>query len=246
MVRTRVAPLLLAACGRASSLSLRNLPSRRALVAGGLGAALGTLGLEQVAVNAKGAPDWSVPGEPVWKKPPQGIQFIAALGDPDASSGSGAGSWGIWREDPGPRGVRLRAYDSLVQKGGKAPAGWTFGERGWWLEEHGLIMEAPAPLPLKGKVPCRYLVTGGRETTAVLSLTEDGSWSLSKGKLFDVTHLPCRSALYTPDAAGGSCTPAAAAPRDFPVTPGAKMPRVNGCQQWDHAVLFVTAYEQPQ
>ena len=31
------------------------------------------------------------------------IQFIAALGDPQSSSGEGASQWGIWRIDPGPR-----------------------------------------------------------------------------------------------------------------------------------------------
>ena len=35
------------------------------------------------------------------------IQFIAALGDPTASSGTGAQDWGLWREDPGPQGARI-------------------------------------------------------------------------------------------------------------------------------------------
>ena len=29
------------------------------------------------------------------------IRFIAALGDPKASSGTGAETWGLWRDDPG-------------------------------------------------------------------------------------------------------------------------------------------------
>ena len=29
-------------------------------------------------------------------------QYIAALGDPGATSGTGAESWGLWPEDPGP------------------------------------------------------------------------------------------------------------------------------------------------
>lgn len=33
------------------------------------------------------------------------IRFISALGDPTASSGQGAETWGLWRDDPGPRGV---------------------------------------------------------------------------------------------------------------------------------------------
>src|SRR5262245_29654684 len=75
-------------------------------------------------------------------------QFIAALGEPGASSGTGAESWGIWRVDPGPRGVRLERYDRLKAAGGKAPAEWTFDSADWWLEEHGLIMEKPDfPLP---------------------------------------------------------------------------------------------------
>ena len=45
----------------------------------------------------------------------QGIptQFIAALGDPGATSGSGAQSWGLWPLDPGPRGVELTSYQQL-------------------------------------------------------------------------------------------------------------------------------------
>jgi len=49
-------------------------------------------------------------------------QFIAALGDPDASAGSGAQSWGLWRRDPGPRGVWLDHYEQLKAAGGLAPA----------------------------------------------------------------------------------------------------------------------------
>ena len=32
-------------------------------------------------------------------------------GDPNANSGAGAENWGLWRKDPGPRGVRLYNYD---------------------------------------------------------------------------------------------------------------------------------------
>src|SRR5690242_11913422 len=56
-------------------------------------------------------------------------QFIAALGDPKASSGTGAQSWGIWRNDPGPRGVRLERFDQLESAGGKAPAQWQFNTK---------------------------------------------------------------------------------------------------------------------
>src|SRR5690349_4853776 len=64
-------------------------------------------------------------------------QYIAALAPPDATSGSNAETWGLWAQDPGPRGVRLKAYDRF--KGGTAPAGWHFDKNAWWLEEHGLL-----------------------------------------------------------------------------------------------------------
>ena len=80
----------------------------------------------------------------------QRIQFIAALGEPGASSGTGADTWGLWREDPGPPGVRLgKEYKTKLEAtGGKAPAGWQFDQNAWWLEEHGLIMPGTDPLPL--------------------------------------------------------------------------------------------------
>lgn len=40
-------------------------------------------------------------------------QYIAALGDPGTTSGSGAQLWGLWPLDPGPRGVKLNRYQSL-------------------------------------------------------------------------------------------------------------------------------------
>ncbi len=86
-------------------------------------------------------------------------------------------------------GVRAQ-FDSQ----GVAPKGWQFDKKDWWLEEHGLIMEKPDfPMP-----PGRYMVTGGREVTTVLTVDADGGWKLDNGaKLYDVTHLPCRSARYT-------------------------------------------------
>ena len=75
---------------------------------------------------------------------------------------TGASSWGIWRVDPGPRGVRLNNWNMLKNNNGVAPARWKFDANDWWLEEHGLIMEKPDfPLPSG-----RYVVTGGRETTS--------------------------------------------------------------------------------
>lgn len=201
------------------------------------------------------------------------IRFIAALGDPAASSGTGSDGWGLWRDDPGPRGVYLRDYESRIAsaKGNVAPAGWIFKKDDWWLEEHGLIMSNPEDLPRKrydkekGEVVPfkRYVVTGDREVTTVLTVREDGRWDLAKGTLYDVTHLPCRSARYTqPSADGGevevgatglitktttavpeTCAPPNADRKSFPVKPGADMPPVAGCAKQDYAVLFVLGEE---
>ena len=168
-------------------------------------------------------------------------QFIAALGDPAATSGSGAQSWGLWPLDPGPRGVELKNYQRLKDAGGVAPARWKFDGMDWWLEEHGLIMEQPTfPLP-----PGKYLVTGARDVTAVLTIhptDKNGNrhWELDKGAtLYDVTHLACRSARYRPGAGGGSCSPASVQKTAFPVAPGGTMPPVEGCTKQDYAVLIV-------
>jgi hypothetical protein len=171
---------------------------------------------------------------------PIDTQYIAALGDSSATSGTGAETWGLWAVDPGPRGVRLTGYEALAAAAGKAPAGWTFDAQSWWLEEHGLIMEAPQfPVP-----PGRYVVTGGREATAVLTVDPPDAlgaqtWALDSGAtIYDVTHLRCRAAVYTPSQ-GQSCSPTAAKGSDFPVTPGAAMPAVEGCTQQDYQVLIV-------
>jgi hypothetical protein len=168
-------------------------------------------------------------------------QFIAALGEPDATSGSNAHSWGLWPLDPGPRGVRLNNYERMKAAGSIAPAKWKFDSNDWWLEEHGLIMEKP-DFPLStGK----YIVTGDREMTAVLTihpLDNDGNqrWELDNGAtLYDVTHLACRSANYTPLTSDNSCSPIMAKQSDFPVTPGGPMPTVEGCNKLDYAVLLV-------
>jgi hypothetical protein len=152
-----------------------------------------------------------------------------------------AQSWGLWPLDPGPRGVELNRYQRLKDAGGVAPARWTFDGTDWWLEEHGLIMEQPTVrLP-----PGKYLVTGNREVTAVLTIhpadrNGDRRWELDTGAtLYDVTHLACRSARYTPVAVGGSCSPANAQKTAFPVAPGGVMPPVEGCTKQDYAVLIV-------
>ena len=168
-------------------------------------------------------------------------QYIAALGDPAARSGTGAETWGLWTLDPGPRGVKLKHYEKLKAAGGIAPANWTFDNSDWWLEENGLIMEAPDfPLP-----PGKYLVTGNREARAVLTIhpaDDSGSrrWELNENAtLHDVTHLGCRSARYTPADGDNSCSPALAPRSAFKVRAGAPMPAVEGCNKQDYLVLIV-------
>jgi hypothetical protein len=168
-------------------------------------------------------------------------QYIAALAEPNATAGDNAQTWGLWRVDPGPRGVRLDNFDDLLAADGVAPANWQFDDSAWWLEENGLIMEAPEfPLP-----PGKYLVTGGRQVVSALIVhppNADGNsrWELEHGAtLHDVTHLGCRSAVYTPATATDVCSPRNA-PRDaFRVAPGAVMPPVDGCAKQDYSVLIV-------
>jgi hypothetical protein len=101
-----------------------------------------------------------------------------------------------------------------------------------------LIMEQPT-FPLS---PGKYVVTGARDVTAVLTIHHadrngDRRWELDKGAtLHDVTHLACRSARYTSAAVGGSCSPANAQKTAFPVMPGGAMPPVEGCTKQDYAV----------
>ncbi len=172
-----------------------------------------------------------VPGE---------TQYIAALGSPDAMSGDDAQTWGLWAVDPGPRGVWTDDYPALVANGGVAPKGWRFDAGSWWLEEHGLIMEAPSfPLPAGD-----YVVTGGRETTSVLTVDPPDAagrqaWSLADGAtIYDVTHLRCRAAVYTA-VAGQSCTPDKTPTDVFPMSIGLDMPDVQGCEKRDYQVLIV-------
>jgi len=168
------------------------------------------------------------------------LQYIVALGDPAATSGDNAQSWGLWLQDPGPRGCRLDNYPQLKSTG-VAPAQWAYDKKDWWLEEHGLIMEKPTfPLP-----PGKYVVTGGREVTSVLTvdpMDKSGAqhWQLGHGaKLYDVTHLPCHAARYTPAGNKDDCSPERVEKAVFPVAPGVSMPPVKGCQEKEYAVLFV-------
>ena len=136
--------------------------------------------------------------------------------------------------------MRLDSYAQLKVAGGVAPARWKFDGTDSWLEEHGLIMEKPE-FPL---TPGKYLVTGAREVTTVLTVQpkdKDGHqrWELAEGTtLYEVTHLACRSARYTP-ATSNSCSPVNARTAAFPVSPGASMPPVEGCHKQDYAVLIV-------
>lgn len=168
-------------------------------------------------------------------------QYIAALGDSGATSGNDAQTWGHWAVDPGPRGVRSKNYPRLIANGGVAPSGWQFDPAAWWLEENGLIMEAPVfPLP-----PGRYVVTGGREVTSILTVEEADAngaqgWSLADGaSIYDVTHLRCRAALYTAKTEGQSCAPDKTPANVFPMRPGISMPQVEGCNKRDYQVLIV-------
>jgi hypothetical protein len=202
--------------------------SRRSFIARGT-AALAAVALPSAV--------WAAVDYSRFKRVP--TQYIAALAAPGATSGDNAETWGLWRQDPGPRGLRLTAFDRLAN-GGAAPAGWHLDKNAWWLEEHGLLMESPEfPMPAG-----QYVVTGDREITSVLTVHSASGgkqrWELADGAtLHDVTHLRCRSALYTPAKPGASCTPAAARQQDFPVAPGAAMPPVADCAKQDYQVLIV-------
>ena len=174
-------------------------------------------------------------------KPVRPAHYIAVLADPASTSGNNAETWGYWSLDPGPRGVKLSSYRDLIAANGIAPAQWQFDSSAWWLEENGLIMEAPEfPLP-----PGEYLVTGGRKVLSALIVyppDEDGHqrWKLEHdASIHDVTHLGCRSALYTPASTESMCTPDNAPQTAFRVAAGAPMPPVPNCQKQDYAVLVV-------
>ncbi len=210
-------------------------PGRRSFLVSGAAAAAAALFQSPTGASAQAAAQQQTR----FKRIP--VQYIAALGDPKATSGNNAQSWGLWREDPGPRGVALDDYERLKAAGGRAPAGWKFDDADWWLEEHGLIMEAPDfPMP-----PGKYMVTGDREVQAVLTVhapAKDGTqrWELDRGAtIYDVTHLRCRSARYTPAAGVTSCSPTKAQQASFPVRPGAPMPPVEKCAKQDYTVLIV-------
>jgi hypothetical protein len=87
--------------------------SRRSFLVSGAAVAAAALLPSRLVVSAHAA-------APRFRPIP--IQYIAALGDPRATSGTNAQTWGLWRQDPGPRGVSLGRYEGLKAKG-VAPAG---------------------------------------------------------------------------------------------------------------------------
>lgn len=171
------------------------------------------------------------------------IQYIAAVAEPDAKSGTGAQEWAIWRQDPGPRGVPLKHFDKLMADNGVSPAGWTFDANDWWVDEYGQLMENPSfPLP-----PGRYIVTGGREKAAILTIhapdeTGDSRWDLSDdATIYDVTHLKCRAARYAPISDDSGCSPNNVPQNVFTLGPDDVMPTAQGCSKRDYPVLIVVA-----
>lgn len=171
-------------------------------------------------------------------------QYIAALAPPEATSGTGAETWGIWRRDPGPIGVWLRFYKLLRKAGNIAPAGWRFDIDDWWLDENGLIMRSP-DFPISAG---KYYVTNGEDHISLLTIEppdQNGKqrWSLSDGKtISNVTHGPCRSARYTPEGASGTCTPENADLSLFPLKLGETLPPVADCNRKIYSVLIVFGF----
>ncbi|MEL7543478.1 MAG: hypothetical protein AAGJ70_06865 [Pseudomonadota bacterium] len=206
----------------------------------GLATALASTGLPASARAEAAKPG---KGTPVFRR--VRTEYIAVLGDPKAKSGTGAETWAWWYKDPGPRGVHLLQYDDLVAAGGRARYGWTFDKTDWWLDENGIIMERPT----FDVVPGRYVVTGDREAVAIMTIhpaddTGTMRWELSHDvTLHDVTHMPCRSARYTPVSEVSSCDPKNADLKDWPVKPGGIMPDIPGCNRQDYHVLFVIGRE---
>jgi hypothetical protein len=67
-------------------------------------------------------------------------------------------------------------------------------------------------------------------------------WELAdQATLYDVTHLVCRSARYTPATGYKTCSPANVEKTAFPVAPGGIMPAVEGSKKLDYTDLFVIA-----
>lgn len=169
------------------------------------------------------------------------LQYIAALADPGATSGTGAETWGLWRVDPGPIGVPLRHYDALVEAGNRGPGGWQFDPNDWWLDENGILMKAPSfPMPAT-----QLYITNGEGSFSLLTVEAPDAegrqaWSLSRDQtIADVTHGPCRAGRYTPIDAAKGCSPADVDQSLFPLPIGDASPDVAGCERVQYAVLIV-------
>ncbi len=112
-------------------------------------------------------------------------QYIAALGAEGATSGTGAETWGLWKEDPGPIGVWLGLYQTLQKAGNLAPAGWRFDIDDWWLDENGLIMKAPEfPIPAG-----QYFVTNGEEHFSLLTIEDPDAEGNNLGHFLTIKNL---------------------------------------------------------
>lgn len=71
-------------------------------------------------------------------------------------------------------------------------------------------------------------------------MTGHQRWEPSGGAtLYDVTHLACGAARYTPVAANNSYSPANVRPTAYPVRPGIVMLDVNGCRKQEYTVLII-------
>jgi len=93
--------------------------------------------------------------------------------------------------------------------------------------------------------------SGKREITTTLKVhakASDGTqrWELGDdAALIDVTHMPCRSARYTPlNDSEPNCSPANADLSQWKVSPGSPMPEIMGCHKQDYAVLIVIGMKE--
>jgi len=121
--------------------------------------------------------------------------FIAALGSADAESGGGAQKWGLWEGDPGSDG----RYPNTLNFD---PPSW-YNPLDWWIEEHGLIMPNPVPLPAGEYKVYGDTTVGGAK---LLTVGAGGNWVLPQGvTLDDVTHHPCEAHRYM-GTQGSGCT----------------------------------------
>jgi hypothetical protein len=137
--------------GDADKVERRSRNDRRNLLINGAAVALSVV----TAVTATNLYTQTVYTPPGFQRF-SATKFIAATGDPTANYGvignAPEEQWGVWNQDPGPRGVFLRDYKASLLNNKQqrtstivsdsdgsivAPAGWKFDKNDWWLEEHG-------------------------------------------------------------------------------------------------------------